>query len=88
MAGPEKPQLRQEIEKAMAQLRTLRDDIKVRVHLATQDAQEAWKKLEPNLGDLEQRMAQATEATKGMAQDLLKRFSELRDRVTKAPPKK
>ena len=88
MAGPQKPELKQEIDKAVAQLRTMRDDIRMRVHLANLDAQEAWKKLEPSLGDLEQKLNQVTDATKAAAQDLLKRFNELRDRLKKQTPKK
>ena len=84
MAGPEKPQLQQEIDKAVAQLRKLRDEIRVHVHLATLDAQEAWKKLEPNLSELEQKVNQVSEATKSKAQEMLKRFSELRDQVKTA----
>ena len=88
MAAPEKPQLKQEVDKAVAQLRTLRDEIRLHLHLAGKDAQDAWNKLEPSLGELEQKMGQITDATKGKAQELLKRFSELRDRVKKQPAKK
>jgi DNA-directed RNA polymerase alpha subunit len=88
MAGPDKPQIKQEVDKAVAQLRTMRDEIKLQLHLAGMDAQEAWKKLEPSLGELEQKMGQVNEATKSKAQELLKRFGELRDRVKKQPAKK
>jgi septation ring formation regulator EzrA len=87
MAGPEKPPLKEDVEKAMAQLRTIRDEIRLQLHLAGKDAQQAWKKLEPSLGDLEQKMGQVSDATKAKAQELLKRFSEMRDRL-KQPPKK
>jgi hypothetical protein len=89
--GPEKPQLKQEVDKAVSQLRSMRDEIRLQLHLAGMDAQEAWKKLEPSLGELEQKMGQVTEATKSKAQELLKRVSELRDRVkqqTAKTPKK
>ena len=88
MAAPEKPQLKQEVDKAVAQLRTLRDEIRLQLHLAGKDAQEAWNKLEPSLGELEQKLGQVTDATKAKAQELLKRFGELRDRVKKQPAKK
>ena len=88
MPDPGKPQLQQEIEKAVAQLRTIRDEVRVRLHLAGQDVQEAWKKLEPGLGDLEQKVTQVSDATKAKAQELLKRFSEVRDRLKKEPAKK
>jgi DNA-directed RNA polymerase alpha subunit len=88
MAGPEKPQLKEEVDKAVAQLRTIRDEIKLQLHLAGKDAQEAWRKLEPSLGDLEQKMGQVTDATKAKAQELLKRFNEMRDRLKKEPGKR
>jgi chromosome segregation ATPase len=87
MAGPEKTPLKEDVEKAMAQLRTIRDEIRLQLHLAGKDAQQAWQKLEPSLGDLEQKMGQVSDATKAKAQELLKRFSEMRDRM-KQPPKK
>ena len=87
MAASEKPQLKQEVDKAVAQLRTIRDEIKLQLHLAGKDAQDAWQKLEPSLGDLEQKMSQVTDATKGKAQELLKRFAELRDRVKQSAKK-
>jgi hypothetical protein len=88
MAGQDKPQLKEEVDKAVAQLRSMRDEIRLQLHLAGMDAQEAWKKLEPSLGDLEQKLGQVNEATKSKAQELLKRFGELRDRVKKQPAKK
>jgi argonaute-like protein implicated in RNA metabolism and viral defense len=88
MAAPEKPQLKQEVDKAVAQLRTIRDEIRLQLHLAGKEAQEAWKKLEPSLGDLEQKMGQVTEATKAKAQELLKHFNELREKVKRQPGKK
>jgi len=88
MAGPERPQLKEEVDKAVAQLRTIRDEIKLQLHLASKDAQEAWRKLEPSLRDLEQKMDQVTDATKAKAQELLKRFNEMRDRLKNQPAKK
>ncbi|HTO98417.1 MAG TPA: hypothetical protein VMK66_15315 [Myxococcales bacterium] len=81
MAGPEKTPLKQDVEKAMAQLRTIRDEIRLQLHLAGKDAQEAFKKLEPSLGELEEKMGQVSDATKAKAQELLKRFGEMRDRM-------
>jgi argonaute-like protein implicated in RNA metabolism and viral defense len=83
MSGPEKLQLKEEVDKAVAQLRTVRDEIRLKLHLAGKDAQEAWQKLEPSLGELEEKMGQVTDATKLKAQDLLKRFNELREKVKK-----
>jgi hypothetical protein len=82
------PEMKQEIDKAVAQLRTIRDEIRVHLHLAGKDAQDAWNRLEPSLGELEQKMGQVSDATKAKAQELLKRFSELREKVKKQPGKK
>jgi len=86
MAGPEKPQLKQEVEKAVAQLRTMRDEIRLHLHLANLEAKEAWQKLEPSLGEIEQKMGQVTAETKTKAQDLLKRFGQLRDQLKQSIP--
>ena len=87
MAGPDKPQTKQELEKAVEQLKKIRDEIKVQLHLASMDAKDAWKKLEPGLAELEQKMGQVTDASRAKAQELLKRFSELRDRMKQPKPK-
>jgi hypothetical protein len=78
---------KQDIQKAVDQLRTIRDEIRLHLHLANVEAKDAWNKLEPSLGELEQKMGQVTDATKAKAQDLLKRFSELRDRVKQGKTK-
>jgi hypothetical protein len=87
MASADKPKGKQDFDKIVGQLRTIRDEIKVRLHLATTEAKEAWARLEPTLGEIEQKVGQVTEETKAKAQDLLKRFSELRDRMKQPKPK-
>ncbi len=43
------------------------DEIRVRIHLASMDAKDAWTKLEPRVKDLEHKFDRATEhATKEM----------------------
>jgi len=76
---------KQDFEKAVEQLRKIRDEIKVQAHLASMDAEDAWQKLEPSLAELEQKMGQVTEASRAKAQELLKRFAELRDRMKQKP---
>ena len=87
MATSEKPKGKQELDKMVGQLRTIRDEIRVRLHLASTEAKEAWNRLEPTLGEIEQKMSQVTDETKAKAQELLKRFSELRDRLKQTKPK-
>lgn len=87
MANPEKPKGKQDLDKIVGQLRALRDDIRVRLHLANAEAKEAWNNLEPTLADIERKMGQVTDETKAKAQELLKRFSELRDRLKQTKTK-
>jgi hypothetical protein len=87
MATSEKPKGKQELDQIVGQLRTIRDEIRVRLHLANEEAKKAWNKLEPTLGEIEQKMGQVTAETKAKAQELLKRLSELRDRLKQAKPK-
>jgi len=81
MASSDKGKGKQDLDKIVGQLRTIRDEIRVRLHLASTEAKEAWNNLEPTLADIEQKMGQMTDETKAKAQDLLKRFGELRDRL-------
>jgi hypothetical protein len=81
MASSDKQKGKQDLDKIVGQLRTIRDEIRVRLHLASTEAKAAWNNLEPTLGEIEQKMGQVTEETKAKAQELLKRFSELRERL-------
>jgi hypothetical protein len=81
MATSEKPKGKQEIDQIVGQLRTIRDEIRVRLHLANEEVKKAWNNLEPTLSEIEQKMGQVTADTKAKAQELLKRFSDLRDRL-------
>ena len=48
-----KEELKRELNKAMDTLYRVRDEVKVRVHLAGSEAKEAWSKLEPKLEEAE-----------------------------------
>jgi hypothetical protein len=41
--------LKAELEKSAALLRTLRDEVRVQIHLSSMEAKDAWHKLEPSL---------------------------------------
>jgi len=41
--------LKAELEKSAELLRTLRDEVRVQLHLSGMDAKDAWRKLEPSL---------------------------------------
>jgi uncharacterized protein YjbJ (UPF0337 family) len=77
--------LKDELDKALSDLRTLRDELKVKVNLASKDVKDTWGKLEPRLRDLEHRAESAADKTvhelKDTAQDLRSRFKKLRDEL-------
>lgn len=47
------------LDQAKADLKQLRDELKVRVHLAKKDAETAWKDIEPAFGKLERKLEDA-----------------------------
>jgi hypothetical protein len=57
--------LKGESSKLVSELQTLRDEIKLKLHLASADGRDAWNRLEPQVDDFERRMCHAAEATMG-----------------------
>ena len=62
------------LQDALNELETLRDEIRVRIHLAGMDARTTWDELEPKIGALQ---AQAKEATDHAAHTMRDRANEL-----------
>ena len=62
--------LRTEAAELLAKLRTERDELRVRLHLAGAEAREEWEKLEPRLAELEARAARVGDATGVAAKDI------------------
>jgi hypothetical protein len=66
-------ELKDEVKKGLEHLRTLRDEVRVRLHLAGMEAKQEWNKLEPHLLDVEQaarEVAEAVESLKKLRQSL------------------
>lgn len=69
--------LKEEIEKKLSHLATLRDEVKVKLHLATLDAKKEWdERLEPRLFEMEQAAKHITEATHGKLSELIGKVEE------------
>jgi hypothetical protein len=71
--------LKAEMKRGVDLLRTLRDEIKVKLHLAGMDAKDQWAKLEPELFKVERAAEQATESSKKLMDEALNRLKSLRD---------
>ncbi len=46
---PAREALKKDVQQLTAQIRTLRDEIHVQMHLAEMDAKDVWRKLEPEV---------------------------------------
>lgn len=82
--------LKAELDKTVSHLKTLREEARLKAHLAGMEAKERWNKLEPELDKVQDAAKDATEAAKHAATkglNSLKEFlSSLGDTSPKAKP--
>ncbi len=71
--------LKAEMKKGVDLLKTLRDEVRVKLHLAGMDVKDQWAKLEPELSRVERAAEQATESSKKLMDEALNRLKALRD---------
>ena len=64
--------LRTQIQEAIANARTMRDEIRVSLHLAGMDAQDKWRELEPKLADAERLGQELSETARVAATNVAK----------------
>lgn len=70
--------LKSEIQKSLDMMRTLRDEVRVKLHLAGMEAKDEWRKIEPALDDVERTANEFTEATQTAISEAVKTLSKLR----------
>jgi hypothetical protein len=56
-------ELKKELRKTADTLKTLRDEIKVKLHLAGQEAKDRWQKIEPEIDKMGQEIHKTSKAT-------------------------
>ena len=71
-------ELKTEIQKSLARMRRLRDEVRVRVHFADVDAIEEWEALLPRLAHVERAAKDCTETSFRAISDCVRRLSKLR----------
>jgi hypothetical protein len=71
--------LKAELQKGSELLKTLRDEIKVKLHLGGMEAKDQWAKLEPELWKVERAAQQATESSKRLVDEAIQKLKSLRD---------
>jgi predicted nucleic acid-binding Zn-ribbon protein len=68
--------LKTELKKGLSQLQTLRDQVRMRLHLANMDLKDQWNKLEPHLADVEKKAADASEASRNLLNEAVKKLEK------------
>src|SRR5690242_18488205 len=75
-------ELKNELKKSLGLLRTLRDEVRVKLHLGGMDVKEQWKKLEPHLEEVEKKAEDLTEASRAAVTEAVKRLQKVRSSLT------
>jgi hypothetical protein len=71
-------ELKAELKKSLALLNTLRDEVRVSLHLAGMEAKDRWNKIEPRLNDVERAARDASEASRAAVAEALKVLKDFR----------
>ena len=81
--------VRKQFEHDLAELKKMRDEIRVKLHLAGMEVKERWKQLEPRLEEIERRVEAGSEeilgATTRMFEEVGKAFREMGERFIRKP---
>ena len=73
-------QLRTEMAAELEQLRTLRDDVRLKMHLAKMDATDRWRELEPRVtAVIDQAGKSASAVSREVVTDAIHALEKLRD---------
>jgi hypothetical protein len=77
--------IRDDIQKAVSRIQWLRDEVKVRLHLASLDAKQEWdEKLSPRIFEVEQIAKHITEGTREAAHELVEKLEAFLGHLRKA----
>ena len=80
-------QIKEEVDKNLERLRTLRDEIRVQLHLASLDAKQEWdEKLAPKLFEVEQSAKEKSEPARMKAKELVDKLEEFLEHLREKMP--
>lgn len=71
--------LKKDLQLLSTQLKTLRDEVKVQIHLAGMEAKDVWRKLEPDLDQAAALAQSASAASLATVKDAMARLHKLSD---------
>ena len=78
----DKQTISDDAQQAFTKLQTLRDEIKVRLHLASLDLKQQWDTLDPQVAEVEKLGHDASDAVKEKVQALVEKLGEIRASLT------
>ena len=74
--------IRDDIQKAVSRIQWLRDEVKVRLHLASLDARQEWdEKLSPRIFEVEQMAKHVSEQAREAVHDLVEKLETFLSRL-------
>jgi hypothetical protein len=80
--------LKQHLQQSLESLKTLRDEIRVDIHLAGMEVKDSWKRLEHRFGDAENFAREASYTSKQALEEIIDTFKSFRASLgTKAEKK-
>jgi hypothetical protein len=74
-------QMRDWMHENLGKLKTLRDEIRVDLHLAGMDAKDKWKEMEPKFRDAEKLVQDVSEASGKAMDEMVEHFRTFRDSI-------
>lgn len=77
--GKAQDELKHQLQRGLDELRRLRDEIRLEIHLGSMEAKEKWEELEPRIRDVETMAKDISNASRRAVQevvDSLRRFRE------------
>ena len=77
--NPSTEQIRQQLHDSLQSLRTLRDEIRVDLHLAGMDAKDKWRELEPRIEDAERFAREVSETSRTALDEIVTKFRAFRE---------
>ena len=72
-------ELKDDLKRGLEHLRTLADEVRVRLHLGSMQAKDEWNRLEPHLREVEQAAREASEASRRAVAEAVESLKKLRD---------
>lgn len=74
-------QMRDWMQENLGRLKTLRDEIRVDIHLAGMDAKDKWKEMEPVMRDAEKLADEVSDVSRRAMEELVEKFRRFRESV-------